>query len=163
MSFQITTAMVDQFSANVMHLAQQEESRLREYCRMETQNGESAFWDRIGATSMQRKDGRHSDVVYTDTPHSRRMNVLEEWYNADLVDKEDKLRVIMNPESEYAKAFAMALGRKYDEKVIEGGLGTAYAGKKGTVATVLPDSQKVAAFVSGELTGSKLNIPTLRS
>ena len=154
--------MVEQFSANVMHLAQQEGSRLKEYCRAESQTAESAFYDRIGTTSMQRKSGRASDVIYTDTPHSRRMNVMETWYNSDTVDVEDKLKMIMNPESEYARAFGMALGRKFDDKVIEGLLGDAYGGKKGTSVIALPDSQKVAAFVSGELTGSLLNIPTLR-
>lgn len=163
MSNQITTAMVEQFSANVMHLAQQDGSRLRQYCRVESQHAESAFWDRIGETSMQRKDGRASDVIYTDTPHSRRMNVLEKWYNADTVDKLDKLKVIMNPESEYAIAFGMALGRKFDDKVIEGGLGSANGGKGGTQVIPLPDSQKVAAFVTAETTGSKLNIDTLRA
>lgn len=162
MSQQITTSMVDQFSANVMHLAQQKGSRLRSLCRMESQNAESAFYDRIGARTARRKEGRHSDVVYDDTPHSRRMVTMEDFFSADLVDKEDKLRTIMNPENEYTKAIGMALGREIDLIVIEGALGAAYGGKKGTQQVALPDSQKVAAFVSGELTGSKLNIPTLR-
>lgn len=162
MSQQITTAMVDQFSANVFHLAQQEGSRLREFARNETQNAESAFWDRIGARKSRRKQGRHSDVIYDDTPHSRRMVTMEDFYSADLVDKEDKIRTIMDPENEYAKAIAMALGRDMDETIIEGALGNAYGGKKGTQVVALPDSQKVVAFVSGETTGSLLNIATLR-
>lgn len=162
MSQQITTAMVDQFSANVFHLAQQEGSRLRQYCRQESQAAESAFYDRIGARKSRKKQGRHSDVVFDDTPHSRRMVTMEDFYSADLVDKEDKIRTIMDPENEYAKAIAMALGRDMDEVIIEGALGNAYGGKKGTVAVALPDSQKVVAFVPGETTGSLLNIPTLR-
>jgi len=163
MSQQITTSMVDQFSSNVMHLAQQEGSRLRQYCRMESQAAESAFWDRIGKRSVKRKEGRHSDIVFSDTPHSRRMVTMEDFYDADLVDKEDKIRTIMDPENEYAKAIAMALGRNIDEVVIEGLLGNAYGGKKGTDVVPLPDSQKIAAHDGTLLIGTGLNIKTLRA
>lgn len=163
MSQQITTSMVDMFSANIMHLAQQKGSKLRSYCRVESQSAESAFHDRIGARGSKRKEGRHSDVVFEDTPHSRRMVTMEDFYSADLVDKEDKLRTIMNPENEYAKAIAYALGRRIDEIVIEGALGNAYGGKKGTEVVALPDSQKVAAFDGTTTTGVGLNILTLRA
>ena len=162
MSQAITTAMVDQFSANVFHLAQQKGSRLRSLCRMESQAAESSFHDRIGARETRRKEGRASDVVYDDTPHSRRMVTMEDFYSADLVDKADKLRTIMDPENQYAQAIGMAIGRRIDQIVIEGALGSAYGGKKGTQVVALPDSQKVVAFVPGELTGSLLNIATLR-
>jgi hypothetical protein len=163
MSFQITTAMVAQFSANVMHLSQQKESRLRQYCRMETQNSETAFYDRIGTRSARRKEGRHSDVVYTDTPHSRRMVSMEDFYDADLVDKEDKLRIIMNPESEYAIAIARSLARQQDTQIIEGALGNAYEGKSGGTTTALPSTQKIVAFDGATATGVGLNVGTLRA
>lgn len=158
--------MVDAFSANVFHLAQQDGSRLRQFCRMETQAAESKFWDRIGVRGKSRKkQGRHSDVVYDDTPHSRRMVTMEDLYQADMVDDADKLRTIMDPENEYAKAMSMALGRDMDEIVIEGLLGPAFGGKKGTQSIALPDSQKVVAFdpVTPDASGSLLNIPTLRA
>jgi len=163
MSQQITTSMVDQFSSNVMHLAQQDGSRLRPFCRMESQSAEASFYDRIGSRSVKRKEGRHSDIVFADTPHSRRMVTMEDFYDADLVDKEDKLRTIMDPENEYAKSIAMALGRKIDEIVIEGLLGSAYGGKKGTVTVALPDTQKVCAFNGTSQAGFGLNILTLRA
>ena len=160
MSQQITTAMVDMFSANVMHLSQQNESRLWEHCRQETQSSESKFYDRVGLGKVRRKEGRHSDIVYSDTPHSRRMVTTEDWYEADIVDDEDKLRVIMNPESEYAIAFAAALGRNMDEEIIAAVLGSAFGGKKGTQVIALPDSQKLVAVSAGAFSG--LNIETLR-
>lgn len=165
MSQQITTSMVDQFSSNVMHLAQQKGSRLREFCRNESQSAESAFYDRIGSKQARRKEGRHSDVVYQDTPHSRRMVTMEDFYDADLVDKEDKLRTIMDPENEYAIAIGNALGRQIDEIIIDSALGNAYGGKKGTQVVALPNSQKVAAFKEdgSETAGSKLNLETLRA
>ena len=163
MSIEITKAMVDMFSANVYHLSQQEGSRLFQYCRQETQEGESKFYDRIGARKARRKEGRHSDEVYDDTPHSRRMLTTEDFYSADMVDNEDKLRTIMNIENEYAKAISMALGREMDLEIISGALGAAYEGKKGTSSVNLPDSQKIAAFDGVATNGSKLNIDTLRA
>jgi len=161
MSNQITMAMVDMFSSNVMHLVQQDGTRLLPYCRMEQFNGESKFLDRIGAATAKRKEGRHSDVIYEDIEHSRRQLVTEDFYASDLVDKEDKLRVIMNPESEYTRAIAMALGRQIDEEIIAGALGNAYSGKKGTVAVAIPDSQKLVSVASSAFAG--LNIATLRA
>ena len=163
MSIQITTAMVDMFSANVMHLAQQEESRLWEYCRQESQEGESEFYDRIGLATAKKKQGRHSNVEYDDIPHSRRMNVTEDFYASDLVDKEDKLRTIMNIENEYTVAIASALGRQMDEEIIDAALGTAYSGKKGTVAVPFPDEQCVIAHDGAATTGLGLNTRTLRA
>lgn len=163
MSFEITTAMVDKFSANVMHLAQQKESRLYQFCRQEVQNAESSFYDRIGTRKARRKEGRHSDVVYTDTPHSRRMVVMDDYYDSDLVDQEDKIRVIMEPASEYLKAIAGSLGRQMDEVIIDFALGSAFGGKKGTESVALPDAQRVAAH-DGLATGAvALNVRTLRA
>ena len=162
MSFQITTAHVDQFSANVMHLSQQMESRLKQFCRAETQESESKFYDRIGKRSARRKEGRHSDVKHTDTPHSRRMVTMEDYYDADLVDEEDKIRILMEPQSEYMLAIAAALGRETDTVIIDASLGNAFGGRRGTEVIVLPDSQKVAAFDGASVIGNGLNIPTLR-
>ena len=162
-SVEITEAMVDQFSANVMHLSQQTSSRLRMHCRQETFNAEAKFFDRIGKRKARRKESRHGDVIYDNTPHSRRQVVMEDFYDADLVDDEDKLRIIMEPTSEYAIAIASALGRQMDEEIISGALGNAYAGKKGQTPVALPDSQKIAAFDGLAATGSGLNVPTLRA
>jgi hypothetical protein len=163
MSFQVTTAMVDMFSANVFHLSQQQMSRFRPFVRNENQNAETAFYDRIGTREARRKEGRHSDVVYVDTPHSRRAVTMIDFYDADMVDQEDKLRTIMNIENEYTQAIAMGLARQVDREIIEGALGDSRGGKKGTEIVPLPDTQKVAAFVATETSGSKLNIPTLRA
>lgn len=164
MSIEITTAMVDMFSANALHLSQQEGSVLWEHARQEEQDGESKFYDRIGKRTARRKEGRHSDVVYDDTPHSRRMLTTEDFYSADLVDKEDKLRTIMNIENEYVQATGMALGRQMDEEMIAGALGNAFEGKKGTSIVALPFSQKIAAFdpADVETAGFALSPDTLR-
>jgi hypothetical protein len=163
MSVQVTEAMVNQFNANVFHLSQQKGSRLKATVRSDSQKSESDFYDRIGSVVAKEKAGRHSDVEYSDTPHSRRKVTMKDFYYADLVDKEDKLRLIQDPESEYSKAAYMTLGRKIDQIVIEGLLGTAYSGKEGATSVVLPNAQRVAAFDGTATTGRKLNLKTLKA
>ncbi len=164
MSNQVDQATIDQFSSNVMHLSQQSSSRLFQFCRQETLNAESGFYDRIGKRTARRKAGRHSKVEYTDTPHSKRHVSMDDYYDADLVDKEDKLRTIMDIESEYAIAIGGAIGRQMDEVIIDGFLGSAYTGReKGTLTAVaLPSTQKLAAHDGSGLTGVGLNVKTLR-
>lgn len=163
MSNQVDTARVNMFSANVMHLAQQSESRLYEFCRHEQFVGESKYFDRVGLLTAQDKAGRHSKVSYSDTPHSRRKVSMLDKYVADLVDDEDKIRTIQNIDNEYAVAIASALARDMDQIIIDSALGSAYTGKEGTVAVALPTAQKIAAFDGASVTGSGLNVATLRA
>lgn len=162
MSFEVTEAFVKQYSANVFHLAQQKGSRLQGLCRNESQNSESKFFERIGSVDAQLKSGRHALVTYSDTPHSRRKVTLADYFHADLVDEEDKIRMLISPESPYAQAAVWALGRKKDDVLISAALGNAYSGVEGNTAVALPTSQKVAAHDGTTTTGVNLNVRTLR-
>ena len=53
MSFQITTAFVQQYASNVSMLVQQKGSRLRDAVRVESVNGEFEYFDQIGAGSAR--------------------------------------------------------------------------------------------------------------
>lgn len=161
MSNEIPSSFVKQFSSNVYHLSQQKDSRIWSlFNRKEAINGEEKYFDRIGTVDAMEKVGRHSDVTFQDTPYSRRRLTMRDYYWADLVDKEDKLRIIHSPESEYALAARAAMARKMDDIAIAGLLGTVYTGKDGATPVVLPNSQKIAAVSSGAF--SQFNIETLR-
>ncbi len=163
MSSQYPEWFVKQYSSNVMHLSQQKGSKLQDKVRRESQSADAAFYDRIGAVDAQAKVGRHDDVEYSNTPHSRRKVTLADYFYADLVDKEDKIRALNTPESEYVTAAVNALGRKKDDVIIAAGLGTAYSGVEGATAVVLPTSQKIAAHDGSTTTGVNLNVKTLRA
>lgn len=160
MSSQIGTAFVKQFSANVFHLSQQKASRLRPAVRVEMQKGESAFYDRIGSTTAVLRSGRHSDTPQIDTPHTRRMVTLDDYVWADLIDDADKIRMLMDPTSDYAKAAMMAMGRKMDDVIIAAALGNAYGGVSGASTVALQAGQFIGAVNGGSLSG--LNVDTLR-
>ena len=155
MSTQITTAFVSQYAANVTLLAQQKGSKLRDAVRVENVTGKQAFFDQIGATAARRRTSRHADTPRMDTPHARRRCAMEDFDWADLVDQEDKVRLLIDPTSTYAKSAANAMGRALDEVVIDAMRGTSFTGENGSVSVALPASQKIAAGGSG-LTLTKL-------
>ena len=161
MSFEITEAFVDEFHSNVVHLSQQKGSKLQDKVRRETQGGEADFFDRIGAVDAQLKTGRHSDTTYMNTPHSRRKVTTSPYFFADLVDKEDKVKVLNSPESEYLIAALNALGRGKDDEIIAAALGSAWGGDRGQTEVPLPTSQKLAAHDGSTTTGVGLNVDTL--
>lgn len=161
MSTQITEAFVQQYNANVMMLVQQKGSRLRSAVRSETQKGKAAFYDRIGSVTAVKRTGRHSSTPQMDTPHSRRRVTLEDYEWADLIDDQDKIRMLQDPQSEYVMAAMWALGRAMDDVIIEAALGTAYAGEAGGTSVVHPNSLKYAANASGSF--SNLNVAALRA
>ena len=155
MSTQITTAFVNQFSSNITMLSQQMGSLLREAVDVETVTGEKAFFDQVGSAVAQVRTSRHGDTPLMETPHARRMVTMSTYEYADLIDDPDKIRLLVDPTSSYARAAAMALGRAMDDTVISAALGTASTGKTGSTSTALPSGQKIAHASAG-LTQAKL-------
>lgn len=160
MSQQITEAFVQQYNTNVMMLAQQKGTRLESKVRNETQKGKTQFFDRIGTVAAVKRTGRHAQTPQLDTPHSRRMVTIEDYEWADLVDDQDKFRMLIDPTSEYAMAAAWAFGRSKDDVIIAAALGIAQAGETGTTAVTHPNANKYAANDGAAF--SNLNLVTLR-
>ena len=135
MSTQVTTAFVQQYSANVQMLSQQMGSLLRDKVRVESVTGKNAFLDQVGSVTAVEKTSRHSDTPQIDTPHARRRLSMADYEFADLIDQSDKVRLLIDPTSSYAQAAAMAMGRAIDDVIITAALGTAYTGETGSTST----------------------------
>jgi len=155
MSSQITTAFVNQYSSNIQMLSQQMGSLLRGAVDVESVNGEKAFFDQVGSAAAVLRTTRHADTPLIDTPHSRRMVTMSDYEYADLIDDQDKVRLLVDPTSTYARAAAAAMGRAMDDVIIAAAIGTAKTGKDGSTSTALPSTQKVA-HGSASLTIAKL-------
>ena len=153
MSSNITTAFVQQYSANVQMLSQQMGSLLRDKVRVESVVGKNAFFDQVGSVTAVEKTSRHSDTPQIDTPHARRRVSLADYEFADLIDQQDKVRLLIDPTSSYAQAAAMAMGRAIDDVIITAALGTAYTGETGSTST---SAQSAIAHGSTGLTIAKL-------
>jgi hypothetical protein len=168
MSFQVDTALVQSYKANVTIKFQQRVSRLRPYVRVESQNAEFDFYDRIGPTDAQEVLTRHGDTPLISTPHDRRRVALRDFDWADMIDNKDKLRMLIDPTSAYTRNAVSALSRKIDDVIIEAAFGTAYTGKTGSTtvafgAGVTASSTVATNYVeTGTAANSNLTVAKLR-
>lgn len=160
MSTQVTTAFVKQFSANVQLLSQQAGSRLRGAVRNEMINGEEAFYEQVGSTTASKKTTRHGDTPLMDTPFARRRVAAEDYIWADLIDKEDRLRMLIDPQAPMAQTAGYAFGRAIDDAIIAAADGTAYTGKTGTTSTAYSTGMDVAV-TTGAVSATGLNVSKL--
>ena len=164
MSSNITTSFVEQYSSNVTMLSQQMGSKLRGSVDVETINGKNAFFDQVGVTSAQLRTSRHGDTPQIDTPHSRRRLSLSDYEWADLVDDVDKVRMLVDPTSSYAKAAAAAMNRSLDDVIIAALNASASTGVAGATGVALPSTQKFATsnqsdgLTVAKLLGAKKNL-----
>lgn len=168
MSFNVSTAFVQQYSTNVMMLLQQQGSRLRGTVQSYKFVGKAASMaEQFGSVSPVRNQSRHSDTPLISTPQDKRWIYPNDYDWADLIDNQDKLRMLIDPTSSYAMAGAWAMGRAMDDEIISGFFNSNNTGENGTSATGLlsaynSGSQAVASTV-GASSATGLNIAKLRA
>ena len=157
MSYEITTAMVEQYSANVQILMQQKESRLRQVVRVESGVvGKNAFFDQLNSTAAVKRTSRHADTPLVSTPHVRRRVSLVDYDWADLVDNMDLKKVLIDPSSLYAINARNAMNRAMDDELITAAFGTAYGGVDGSTSYAFDTSNNQIANGSTDMTLAKL-------
>jgi len=132
MSLQIPVSFVDQFKANILMLSQQKPAKLRACCRMESVTGDTMFVERIGPKDAQLRGARHGETPVSDAEHSRRkLSMADYIVPADLIDKPDKLKMLIDPQSVYTQNQTFSLMRAIDDVVITALGGPAYGGHAG--------------------------------
>lgn len=155
MSFQITEAFVQEFADNFRHVAQQKQSRFEPTVMIEPGiRGTSKSINRLGQRTAQRRTTRHGNTPLNDQPHSTRYLDLIDWEDGDMIDEQDKVRMLVDPTSDYVAAIVAALNRAKDRVVIDALGGAARTTVAGGTAT-LPAGQIIAAGGQG-LTRAKL-------
>lgn len=168
MSVQVNTAFVQQYSTNVMMLLQQQGSRLRSTVMNYTFQGKAASMaEQFGNVSPVRNQSRHSDTPLISTPQDKRWIYPNDYDWADLIDQQDRLRMLVDPSGPYTMAGAWAMGRAIDDEIISGVLNSNNTGENGTTATGTlyaynSNSQSVAATV-GASAATGLNVAKLRA
>lgn len=157
MSFEVTTAFVQQYKENVQTLLQQRGSKLRKALMSDTYVGKAAkAVEQIGPVTAQTRTTRHGDTPLISTPHDARWVFPTDYEWADLIDDQDKLRMLIDPTSPYAINGAYALGRAMDDVIIDAALGDAKTGENGTTTTSFDTSNQQIAVNASGLTISKL-------
>ena len=153
MSQQITEAFVQHFADNFRHLAQQMTSRFETRVSIEPNIvGMSKSVNRLGQRTAQRRTQRHADTPINDQPHSTRFVDLFDWDDGDMIDDQDKIRMLVDPTSDYVKAMVAALNRAKDDVIIAS-MGGSSRSTTGNV--ILPVAQKIAVGGTG-LTKAKI-------
>lgn len=153
MSQQITEAFVQQFADNFIHVAQQKTSRFEPCVTIEPNiRGMSKSINRLGQRTATRRTSRHGDTPINDQPHSTRYVDLFDWEDGDMIDDQDKIRMLTDPQSEYVQAMVASLNRAKDDVIV-----TALGGfsRSSTGNILLPSTQKIAVGGAG-LTKAKL-------
>lgn len=162
MSFEITTHFVQQYTTNVQLLLQQKGSKLRNTVTVGAYTGKAAkAIEQVGPVTAQKRTTRHGDTPLISTPADARWVFPNDYEWADLIDDQDKLRMLIDPASSYAQNGAFALGRAMDDEIIEAFFGVSKTGENGSTNTAFDTNNQVT--VSTGSTGTTgLNISKLR-
>jgi len=136
---------VNQYQNTIRMLCQQADSRLEGTTIPPIkQEGEYLFWERLGATEAIELNTRHGDTPNIEQDHSRRRSDAQPYVWATLLDRTDAGRMLVDPKGPYQMAAKNAMNRRKDRIILAALGGSAYAGKSGGTAVVLPTAQKVA-------------------
>lgn len=163
MSFNVTTHFVQQYTTNIQLLLQQKGSKLREAVMTGSYVGKAAkAVEQIGAVNPVKNQSRHSDTPLISTPADARWVFPSDYDWADLIDDQDKLRMLIDPTSSYVQNGVYALGRAQDQEILDAFFGTAKTGENGSTSTAFPSTQQVAVG-TGSSAATGLNIAKLRA
>ena len=130
MAITIDSAFIEEYKDLVIHLAQQGETKLRQTVMNESSKGEAYNFDRLAATAAIEKTARRvaSSTFYVDDAWTRRVASPQTFVHIMTVEHEDKVQMLVDPESAYAKNQSMAMNRSWDDIIIAAATGDAVDG-----------------------------------
>lgn len=156
-SNQITTAFVRQYKSDVAHLLQTRGAMLRSYVTSDTYTGEGGRpVNQIGSVAAVRRTVRHADTPLVETPHAARWVEPNDYEIADLIESQDKLRMLFDPAGPYQQAQAMALGRALDSEIVGAFFATSKTGPQGGSTEAFDSTNYQIAAGGTGLTVAKL-------
>jgi len=157
MTITINQNYVNMFSANLFHLLEQKGSRLKGLFMEEAAVGEKQFFDRLGGFTASEIVSRLEDVTLQDAAHSRRMATVKRYAASTYIDHIDKMKMLIDPTSDYAVKLANAHGRNFDQVILAALLGTAATGADGSGSQAFDTSGQQIAHGSAGLTAAKFH------
>lgn len=145
----IDKVYVNTYESNVRHLAQQGITRLRPWVMERSVQSEAHNWERIAATTAVQKTTRETPTPNQETAWSRRKSIPVTYHTGDVTEHEDIVQMIVDPNSNYARAQSKAMKRAHDDEIISAATGDSRDGDGNVVA--FPVSQIVQAGYASEL------------
>ncbi len=141
MAITVSNAFIEQYKDNVIQLAQQTFAKLRPHVMEEAGDGKAFNHERLDATDAVEKTARRVATVFIDDVWDRRVSTPRTFTHTMTIEHEDKVQMLVNPESAYSENQAMAMARQYDDLIIEAATGDSLDGDG--VAVPFPAGQKV--------------------
>lgn len=143
MSATITQAFVQQWDSAIRLQAQQKESRLQ-MCVTDRGSitGESFTANRLAALEDTPANSvRHGDTVWSEATHSARVAIMQDFFQALPVDRNDEPKVLANPNGAYQESLVAAWNRRKDRVIFAALTGSAQS-KDGST-TAVPAGQTI--------------------
>ena len=144
MSFEVNTAFVQQYNANMAMLAQQRKSRFRRAVMTQDVTGKRFSYDQVGQSEAEKVTVRHAKTPFTPLPHRRRWIAMDTYRWSDLIDNPDAVRMLAEPSSAYAQAGIAAMNRTQDAIIAASFFADASTGEDGATTVSFPAANVVA-------------------
>ncbi len=158
MSQNDTTYFVNEYSTVLQALLQQMDTRFRPYVMMGTHQGNgAAAVDQYGSVEAYQPVGRNAPLVGQDVSADRRWVYPNDREIVRWVNSFDKLRMLIDPASEFMKGVAAGMARAEDDIIIDAFFATAQTGVSGGTST--SHSNQVTVSIGGTTSG--LNVDKL--
>lgn len=148
------------FAANVEHLLQKEGSRLMPYVTVQDASGEGMeLIKQFGATKARVNNDRQGDTPIMSTPRDSRWAYADNVEWGDLLERQDQVKMMIDPASPLTQGAVMAMGRSIDEDIIIPAIdGDAKTGKNGGTTTAYDTGNDIGIQVGGSSTDVGLNV-----
>ena len=159
----IEVAFVNDYKTTIQFLLQQQGSRFRASVMEDTYKGKAGMAvEQFGVATAQKRTTRHGDTPILGLSQDARWVFPNDYEWGDLIDDQDKLRMIIDPTSAKAQAGAFAMQRAQDDEIIAAFFASSYVGQNGSdTETFDTTNYQVASTVGG--TASSLNVAKLQS
>jgi hypothetical protein len=162
MSFTVPVHFVNAYSTNVAFLLQQKGGKLSSYVRQASYTGQAAkAVEQFGAVKPVKNLSRHADTPLISTPDDARWVYPNDYEWADMIDTQDRLRMLIDPTGSYTQNAVNSMRRAQDDEILQAFFTNAATGQTGQTSTAFPSGQIIGVNVGG--TSSNLNVAKLRA
>jgi hypothetical protein len=163
MSLHVPVHYSQEYTTLLQAKLQQQGSRLRDAVMSRAHVGKAGVAvEQIGQVAGRKRTSRHADTPILDTPGDKRWVYPQDYEWGDMVDKQDQVRMIVDPTGPYVTNGVNAIGRNIDDEIVAAFFGDAKTGENGTTTVAFPAGQQVSAS-EGAAAATGLNVAKLKA
>lgn len=134
MGASVSNVYIQTYEDTVRFLAQQGITRLRPWVMEKGVQSEGHNWERLGTQEATQKTTRLAATPEQDYPWSRRKSIPVTYHTGDSTEQEDIVQMLVDPNSNIARAQGMAMKRAHDDEIIAAATGDSRDGDGNAVA-----------------------------